>query len=46
LAGNVALGIHCNSISYDLPFTTVGGSLDAVINGLALAVNVEIGWEL
>jgi len=46
LAGNVALGIHCNTISYDLGITTVGGSLDAVVNGLALAVNVEIGWEL
>lgn len=46
LAGNVAIGFHTDTVSYDLGITKPSGSLDAVINGLALAVNVEVGWEL
>lgn len=46
LAGNVAVGFHTDTVSYDLGITKPSGSLDAVINGLALAVNVEVGWEL
>jgi len=33
-------------LSYDLGITTADGSLDAVVNGIALAVNIELSWML